>query len=285
MYVNQDTDLDLTILCEALKRLNDEFLYENNLGLCGVDFASLQACNVSGHFNSSIPEPYEAGVQGLSTRDIPETANVMLPCNRTQCLNSSKSHGVSFVLGSLVVTITILAVGTLTYTQYRRRKQKFDASIAIPDGLLSTDQVNAVNRKNGSPLISLEYSNGWDPLADGRTLNVFSQEVFHGFRFNLEEVETATQYFSEMNLLGKSCFSATYKGILRDGSVVAIKSIGKSCCKSEEAEFLKGLNVMTSLRHENLVRLRGFRCPRGARVSAFSPVILSLMVIFCIILM
>jgi hypothetical protein len=83
-------------------------------------------------------------------------------------------------------------------------------------------------------------------------------------RFNLEEVECATQYFSDVNLLGKSNFAATYKGIMRDGSVVAVKSINKSSCKSEEADFLKGLRMLTSLRHENLVGLRGF-CRSRAR--------------------
>jgi len=162
-----------------------------------------------------------------------------------------------------VVTIALSAIGILAFTQYRRRKQKLGTPFDISDNRLSTDQAKGIYRKNGSPLINLEYSSGWDPLADGRNFTGFVQEVFQSFMFNLEEVETATQYFSEMNLLGKSNFSATYKGILRDGSVVAIKSISKSSCKSEESEFLKGLNILTSLRHENLVRLRGFCCSRG----------------------
>jgi serine/threonine protein kinase len=112
-------------------------------------------------------------------------------------------------------------------------------------------------------LVSLEYANGWDPLADSRNFNGDRQDMFQSFRFNLEEVESATQYFSELNLLGKSNFSATYKGVLRDGSIVAIKSISKTSCKSDEAEFLKGLNILTSLRNDNLVRLRGFCCSRG----------------------
>ncbi|KAF2303466.1 hypothetical protein GH714_018664 [Hevea brasiliensis] len=66
------------------------------------------------------------------------------------------------------------------------------------------------------------------------------------------EVERATQCFSEVNLLGKSNFSATYKGILRDGSIVAVKCITKMSCKSDEADFLKGLKNLTSLKHENL---------------------------------
>ena len=252
------------MLGEALKKLNEGFGYENNIGLCGSGFAALKPCNLSDRVNPSRPESYGTGSAGMPTRDIPETANVKLPCSQTGCSNVSKSHQASVVVGTVAVTIALLAIGILSFTQYRRRKQKLGTSFDIADSRLSTDhQVKGVNRENGSPLISLEYSNGWDPLADGKNLSAFAQEVFHSFRFNLDEVETATHYFSEVNLLGKSNFSATYKGILRDGSVVAIKGIGKSCCKSEDSEFLKGLNMLTSLRHENLVRLRGFCCSRG----------------------
>ncbi|KAF9671914.1 hypothetical protein SADUNF_Sadunf12G0100000 [Salix dunnii] len=244
----------------ALKRLDDGFSYENNLGLCGAGFMSLKACNAS-DLNPSRPEPYGTKVNGLP-REIPETANLQLPCSQSRCSNQSKAHHASAAIVTFVVTILLAAIGILTFTQYRRRKQKLASSCEISDSRPSTDQAKGVYRKNGSPLISLEYPNGWDPLADGRNLSGDAQDVFQSFRFNLEEVETATQYFSKVNLLGKINSSATYRGILRDGSTVAIKSISKSSCKSEEAEFLKGLNALTSLRHENLVRLRGFCCSR-----------------------
>ena len=244
---------------EALKRLNEGFLYQNNLGLCGVGFPSLKDCASSGHTTQTQPEPYASGVTPM--RDIPETANVQSPCNHTHCSSSSKSRNAS-IIGVLIMTITLSAIGILTFTQYRRRKQKLGSSFDITDHRLSTDQIKTY-KKNGSPLVSLEYANGWDPLADGRGFSVLAQEVFQSFRFNLEEVETATQYFSDINLLGKNNFSATYKGILRDGSVVAVKSICKTSCKSEEAEFLKGLSLLTSLRHENLVKFRGFCCSKG----------------------
>lgn len=238
-------------------------MFEDNLGLCGVGFSSLKACNASDHVNPSRPEPYGAGVPGLS-RDIPETANVKMPCNTTQCKNSTKSkQATSITIGTVLVTIAVSAIAILTFTMYRRRKQKLGSAFEISESRLSTDQAKGIYRKNGSPLVSLEYSNGWDPLADSRNFNGDKQDIFQSFRFNLEEVESATQYFSELNLLGKSNFSATYKGVLRDGSIVAVKSISKTSCKSDEAEFLKGLNILTSLRQENLVRLRGFCCSRG----------------------
>ncbi|XP_061342658.1 LRR receptor-like serine/threonine-protein kinase GSO1 [Gastrolobium bilobum] len=247
----------------ALKRLDDGFVYEYNLGLCGVGFSSLKACNASAQFNTTRPDPYGAGVTGL-TRNIPETANVRLLCNATQCQNSSKSRqATSITVGIVLVTTVLSAIGILTFIMYRRRKQRLGNAFDISESRLSTDQAKGIYRKNGSPLASLEYSNGWDPLADSRNFNGDRQDVFQSFRFNLEEVESATQYFSELNLLGKSNFSATYKGVLRDGSVVAVKSISKTSCKSDEAEFLKGLNILTSLRNDNLVRLRGFCCSRG----------------------
>lgn len=246
----------------ALKRLVGGFQYENNPGLCGVGFSSLRACTALDRLNSDRPEPY-ASTTGPSRNNFPETADLKLNCTQTRCSNSSKAPQASVIVGVIVVIVAVSVIGFLAVAQYRRRKQKMGSTFDISDGRLSTDQVKEVPRKNGSPLISLEYSSGWDPLAEGRRFGGVSQEVLQSFRFNLEEVESATQYFAQKNLLGKSGFSAIHKGTLRDGTVVAVKSITKSSCKSEEAEFLKGLNILTSLRHENLVRLRGFCCSKG----------------------
>lgn len=249
---------------KGLKRLNNGFLYENNLDLCGADYSSLRVCNASYSLGSSRPEPHASGTAGPLT-NIPETANVQLPCNQTQCLNLPRSRHPSVFIGVAVATIALSALGAFSFTQYRRRKQKLGFSFDHSDSRLSADQSGGPTyRKSGSPLASLEYSNGWDPLADGRVINgLFPQEVMQSFKFNLEEVESATQYFSEVNVLGKSNSSMTYKGILRDGSLVAVKCINKTSCKSDESEFLKGLKVLTSVRHENLVRLRGFCCSRS----------------------
>lgn len=64
-------------------------------------------------------------------------------------------------------------------------------------------------------------------------------------------------------MLGRSTFLSVYKGILRDGTLVAIRSINGTSCKSEEVDFVNGLNLVTSLRHENLIRLRGVCCSKG----------------------
>ncbi|XP_021730223.1 protein NSP-INTERACTING KINASE 1-like [Chenopodium quinoa] len=252
----------------ALLRLNEAFKYANNPGLCGVGFLTLRSCPDSDHLGQIRPEPYGGGAassNGLPRKEIPETANVKLPnCSQTECSKTTrKSSHASVAVGVVVVILALSLVSVFIFAKYRRTKQKLGSSLELSDTRLSIDQPREFCRKNGSPLISLEYPNGWDPLSDVRSFNGFSNDVIQGFRFNLEEVECATQHFSPSNLLGKSGMSAVFRGVLRDGSVVAVKRISKSSCKSEEAEFLKGLNVLTSLRHENLVRLRGFCCSRG----------------------
>ncbi|KAA8521914.1 hypothetical protein F0562_012772 [Nyssa sinensis] len=250
------------IVPPALKRLNGGFRSKNNTGLCGVGFSSLRACTALDDLNINQVKPFGPVANNTVPRSISSSANFQARCKQTHCSDSSKFPQVAIVAGVIIVTTTLMVSGFLIFFQYQGRKQKIGNTFHTSDGQLSTDQAKEFYRNSASPLVSL-YSDGCNPLADGQNGNGASQEFLQGFKFNLEDVESATQYFSEVNLLGKSNFSAVYKGILKDGSIVAIKSIGATCCKTEEAEFIRGLKLLTSLRHENLVRLRGFCCSKG----------------------
>ena len=242
--------------------MNSGFQYMNNKGLCGVGFSLLELCPYSEDgLKPSKPEPF--GPDGtVKTREVPQSANPE-SCSGSHC--SKSANGSEGVLIVAVVAVVIGAVfcGLFAFSWYRRQKQKIGSSLEVSDSRLSTDhlQQKEACRRSASPLISVEYSNSWDPLSGGGVGS--SGEVGDSFRFNLEEVECATQYFSDVNLLGKNGFAATYKGILRDGSVVAVKSLNKTSCKQEESDFLRGLKMLTLLRHDNLVSLRGFCCSRG----------------------
>ncbi|XP_059640275.1 protein NSP-INTERACTING KINASE 2-like [Cornus florida] len=244
----------------ALKRLNGGFRSKNNPGLCGFGFSSLRDCTgLDGANTNNVETPVPN-----NTAPIPESADVHKHCNQSHCSNSKRLTQVAIVAGVIILTITLMVVGFLVFIWYRRGKQKIGSTLDASEGGLSTDQTKEIYRRSPSPLVSLDYCDGCSPLAEGRNGNAVSQEFLQGFKFNLEDVESATQYFSGVNLLGKkSNFSAVYKGILKDGSIVAIRSITKTCCKSDEMEFMKGLKLLTSLKHENLVRLRGFCCSKA----------------------
>ncbi|KAJ4829534.1 hypothetical protein Tsubulata_050404 [Turnera subulata] len=246
----------------AFKKLNEGFLFENNQGLCGVGIPTLRACTAFDNMNINQVEPFKPTENATAQKNIPQSAILHPSCNQTHCSNKSKLPQVAIVAGVITVTITLMGVGFLLIFHYRRKKQKIGTISDSSDGQ-SADQAKEFSRGGASPLVTLEYSHGWDSLGEDRNGTGFSDEQLSNFRFNLEEIESATHCFSEMNILGKSSFSTVYKGILRDGSAVAIRSINITSCKSEEAVFVKGLRLLTSLRHDNLVRLRGFCCSRG----------------------
>lgn len=253
------------IVPSALKRLNGGFQFQNNPGLCGDGIASLRACTAYDNMEINPVKPFGSHSNNTTPIDISEPSGFKEHCNQSHCSNSSKFPQIAIVAAVTSVTVILTGTGILIFFRYRRHKQKIGNTSESSDGQLSTDLTLAkeFNMNGASPLVSLEYCHGWDPLGDYLNGTGFSQEHLNSFRLNLEEIESATQCFSEVNLLGKGNFSSVYKGTLRDGSHVAIRSINVTSCKSEEAEFVKGLYLLASLRHENIIRLRGFCCSRG----------------------
>ncbi|KAG6596838.1 Protein NSP-INTERACTING KINASE 2 [Cucurbita argyrosperma subsp. argyrosperma] len=250
----------------GLRRLNEGFQGENNPGLCGNGFITVRNCTVFDNENIKGEgfSPFLSEPNATAQRDIPESADFSnAKCNQFHCSkNPRRVPKIVVVSAVLIISVIFLVSVILSLFWYRRRKQKIGNSSISYDDRLSTDQARELYSKSASPLVCLEYSHGWDSLADGIKGLGLSQYLSK-FIFNIEEVESATQYFSEANLVGRSSFSMVYKGVLKDGSSVAITSISMTSCKSDEAEFLRGLNLLSSLRHENLVSLRGFCCSRG----------------------
>jgi len=251
----------------GLKKLREGFHYENNSELCGAQFDSLKACPDDGNDDGKMPHKPES--TSVKPQQIQKTADLNRNCDTGGCSRSSTLSAGAVIAGTIIIVAGAAACGLSVFSWHRRQKQKVGSSVEHLEGRISLDQSKETCQRSASSLINVEYSSGWDTSSEGSQHGVrLSSEGSPSVRFNLEEVECATQYFSDVNLLGKSNFAATYKGIMRDGSVVAVKSINKSSCKSEEADFLKGLRMLTSLRHENLVGLRGF-CRSRARGECF----------------
>lgn len=82
--------------------------------------------------------------------------------------------------------------------------------------------------------------------------------------FSYEELEQATAGFSEDSQVGKGSFSCVFKGILRDGTVVAVKrAIKASDVKKSSKEFHNELDLLSRLNHAHLLNLLGY-CEDGS---------------------
>ncbi|KAF5731500.1 LRR receptor-like serine/threonine-protein kinase RKF3 [Tripterygium wilfordii] len=76
-------------------------------------------------------------------------------------------------------------------------------------------------------------------------------------KFPIEGVKKATGNFSRENLIGRGGYGNVYKGVLPDGSEVAFKRFN-NCSAIGEANFAHEVEVIASVRHVNLVALRGY---------------------------
>ncbi|MBA0804283.1 hypothetical protein Gohar_003876, partial [Gossypium harknessii] len=76
-------------------------------------------------------------------------------------------------------------------------------------------------------------------------------------RFTFDDIKEATRNFSRDNIIGKGGYGNVYKGYLPDGSEVAFKRF-KNCSAAGDANFTHEVEVIASVRHVNLVALRGY---------------------------
>ncbi|KAK4781615.1 hypothetical protein SAY86_015717 [Trapa natans] len=83
-------------------------------------------------------------------------------------------------------------------------------------------------------------------------------------RFTLRQIKAATGNFSVENKIGEGGFGSVYKGLLSDGTVIAVKQLS-SRSKQGNREFLNEIGMISALHHPNLVKLYGC-CTEGKQL-------------------
>ncbi|KAL5573926.1 hypothetical protein UlMin_023523 [Ulmus minor] len=74
--------------------------------------------------------------------------------------------------------------------------------------------------------------------------------------FSLKQIKAATKNFDVANKLGEGGFGTVYKGLLSDGTVIAVKQLSAKS-KQGNREFLNEIGMISALQHPNLVKLHG----------------------------
>ncbi|XP_035844669.1 putative serine/threonine-protein kinase isoform X3 [Helianthus annuus] len=74
--------------------------------------------------------------------------------------------------------------------------------------------------------------------------------------FSYKELRLATDNFDRSTKIGRGGFGVVYKGILKDGKQVAVKTLSAES-KQGVREFLAEINAISNVRHQNLVELIG----------------------------
>ncbi|KAE8647199.1 hypothetical protein Csa_019019 [Cucumis sativus] len=144
------------------------------------------------------------------------------------CTRNSKSF-VQIIVG-VTVGFTVLVIGSawlyLGYKKWKflKLKEKFF-------------------QKNGGLMLQQHLSQ-WQASPD--LVRIFTQE----------ELDKATNKYDDSAVVGKGGFGTVYKGVLDDGSVLAIKK-SKLVDQSQTDQFINEVIVLSQINHRNVVKLLG----------------------------
>nr|XP_016439083.1 PREDICTED: receptor-like serine/threonine-protein kinase NCRK isoform X1 [Nicotiana tabacum]XP_016439084.1 PREDICTED: receptor-like serine/threonine-protein kinase NCRK isoform X1 [Nicotiana tabacum]XP_016439085.1 PREDICTED: receptor-like serine/threonine-protein kinase NCRK isoform X1 [Nicotiana tabacum]XP_016439086.1 PREDICTED: receptor-like serine/threonine-protein kinase NCRK isoform X1 [Nicotiana tabacum]XP_016439087.1 PREDICTED: receptor-like serine/threonine-protein kinase NCRK isofor len=172
------------------------------------------------------------------------------------------------ILVILVLCATVIMLGFIVLMLcYVYRKDKY--SIQRP--LFSSDKETSYNSatnlilsqgtsiaEHGQYIGSSNCVTGCVPKAS--ILFKRKSGVFYGtiIQFSYADLETATNKFSDSNLIGVGGSSHVYRGYLRTGRTVAIKRIKTQAGQDTDSAFLTEIELISRLHHCHVVPLLGY---------------------------
>ncbi|XP_075639728.1 putative LRR receptor-like serine/threonine-protein kinase RKF3 [Castanea sativa] len=206
---------------------------ENNspCASCTATLSALQASYLTGPSVGNVsdctqyPSIYAAAFANVYGPSDIGTAKCLflLDFSVTSKSGSKKNVVILVVLLVFGVGFCVILGGGWLYLRKRKRRESF---------------VERVER-------NLEF--GLDSISESTTL----------VRFTFDDIRKATKNFARDSIIGRGGYGNVYKGVLPDGSEVALKRF-KNCSASGDANFTHEVEVIASVRHVNLVALRGY---------------------------
>lgn len=100
-------------------------------------------------------------------------------------------------------------------------------------------------------------------------------------RYSWRELQLATDNFSEKNVLGQGGFGKVYRGVLADGTKVAVKRLTDFESPGGDAAFQREVEMISVAVHRNLLRLIGFCTTPTERLLVY-PFMQNLSVAYCL---
>ncbi|KAG1362385.1 putative receptor-like protein kinase [Cocos nucifera] len=89
-----------------------------------------------------------------------------------------------------------------------------------------------------------------------------------GLHINFVEIELATNDFDERFVIGTGGFGKVYRGVLSDGTIVAVKR-GMQGSKQGYPEFQREIFLLSRIRHRHLVSLIGYCAERSEMILVY----------------
>ncbi|KEH34526.1 LRR receptor-like kinase [Medicago truncatula] len=107
-----------------------------------------------------------------------------------------------------------------------------------------------------------------DAISKPRHSSRISMQIDGTRAFTYEELSSATRKFDNNAQIGQGGYGKVYKGILSNGTVVAIKRAQQGSLQGEK-EFLTEISILSRIHHRNLVALIGYCDEAGEQMLVY----------------
>ncbi|KAL0389555.1 UNVERIFIED_CONTAM: putative LRR receptor-like serine/threonine-protein kinase RKF3 [Sesamum calycinum] len=222
-------------LDEVAAACNQSLLNNSPCASCTTALSSIQASYLPGPSIGNVsdctayPFIYAAAFSNHFGPIDEGTAKCLFNLDFTSSNSSGKKKKKIVIAVVVVICGVVLLLGFSGFWLLRRRRAR-------------------ISRQKWSNMRSdTNVSSGLESISASTTL----------IRFTFDEIKEATKNFSRENIIGKGGYGNVYKGALPDGSEVALKRF-KNCSAAGDASFTHEVEVIASVRHVNLVALRGY---------------------------
>ncbi|XP_047316609.1 probable LRR receptor-like serine/threonine-protein kinase RKF3 [Impatiens glandulifera] len=228
-----ESNVSSTALNNVAVACNQSLENSSPCASCTTTLSSLQATYLAGNSIGNVsdctayPLIYAAAVNQFGPADS-GTAKCLFSLESIQIKPSNKNRKTIIAVAVVSISFLILFLG-LSGLWYFRRKR------------LELLKKRRISRRES------ELASGLESINSSTTL----------VNYTFDQIKTATKKFSRDNIIGKGGYGNVYKGILPDNTEIAVKRF-KNCSVSGDAIFAHEVQVIASVRHVNLVALRGY---------------------------
>ncbi|XP_045805026.1 probable serine/threonine-protein kinase PBL28 isoform X1 [Trifolium pratense] len=165
-----------------------------------------------------------------------ETPTFTPSLKESQVKKQGGGRRVAAIVGATGAALVIIVIVVIVYICFRRcerfKRQTSDSASSVPSQAVEMGRIN-----------SSQYVNAYSPqyMQNTRLLTIL-------------ELEQATGNFSQSSIIGEGRFGFVYKGLLRDGSFVAIKRRLFALTR----DFIPEVKQIAQIHHIHLVKLIGY---------------------------
>ncbi|XP_024516692.1 receptor-like kinase TMK3 [Selaginella moellendorffii] len=184
--------------------------------------------------------------------------------NRTNSPQASSKFPIVAVAVPIAGAVSLaLVAGVFIFFLCCRHKGKHQASRSSSSGML----VHPRNSNSDPDMVKVSVTRTAEPNGGGNhsgpSGDVHVVEAGN-LVISIQVLRDATKNFSRDTILGRGGFGVVYKGVLDDGTSIAVKRMEASTVVSSKglSEFHAEIAVLTKVRHRHLVALLGY-CIEG----------------------